>query len=73
MDKNGTKKELTPFKENKRAAIKAASITDHHGIKNDKISAKTKVAIKLRPLVFIYSEIKVCVAITASVFISDCI
>lgn len=73
MDKNGITNELIPFNENKREATKAASITDHQGIKNDKTNAKTKVAIKLRLFEFIYSEIKVCVAITASVFISDCI
>ena len=41
------------FKENTNADRNAASITDHQGIKKEKIKARTKVLIKLRIFLFI--------------------
>lgn len=71
--KNGIKKTAAFFKENKNPVINAASITDHQGRKKEKIKAKISVAEKLKVLIFIYFDIKVCVPITASVLESDCI
>ncbi|MGB5387980.1 MAG: hypothetical protein WBN20_14445, partial [Eudoraea sp.] len=51
--KNGIKNTAAPFKENTTAVINAANIADHHGRKNEKTTAKTSVAIKLRILIFI--------------------
>ena len=53
MDKKGIKNIDIPFKENNNADKKAANITDHQGMKYEKIKAITKVLIKLRIFLFI--------------------